>query len=89
MNRPQLHVEQHSCKKAFFFLKQAAFQMSFLILKREQHLYSTSPEYLVPLSTGGGEHYFKVLQTMVIKCTLILKPMNNKWLRWENLMGRK
>jgi hypothetical protein len=32
--------------------------MSFLILKREQHLYSTLPEYLGPLSTGGGEHYF-------------------------------
>jgi hypothetical protein len=26
---------------------------------------------------------------MVIKCTLILKPMNTKWLKWENLMGKK
>jgi len=33
--------------------------MSFLILKREQHLYSTSPEYLVPLSTGFGGLHFK------------------------------
>jgi hypothetical protein len=29
--------------------KQPAFEMSFLILLRVQHLYSTSPEYLAPL----------------------------------------
>jgi hypothetical protein len=27
-------------------------------------------------------------QTMVIKCTLNLKPMNNKGIRWEKLMGK-
>jgi len=36
-----------------------AFEMSFSILKRVQRLYSAFPEYLVPLSTGGGQLYFK------------------------------
>jgi hypothetical protein len=61
MNTPQLHAKQHPCQKESF-LNKRAFEMSFLILLREQHLCSALPEYLVPLSTGcGGGHLKGVL----------------------------